>query len=264
MGSGDVYIVRVRIRRPTVRLRQARLCRSERLDTLATATHKRMGLFHHYIADNRNPRSWASRLRRARFARFREVLDALPATKRILDVGGTVGFWQNMGALDEGLAVTLLNRRAPPNDLPRGFSAIQCDARDMREIADRTFDLVLSSSVIEHVGTFDDQRRMADEIRRVGKQYIVQTPNRYFPIEPHFLLPLFQFYPQVLQVELTRRFALGWYARIDDLEQARAHVAAHRLLDARELRALFPEAVLHRERVAGLTKSFIAIGTLRD
>jgi hypothetical protein len=219
-----------------------------------------MGFLHHHIANNRNPKSLASLLRRRRFALFRTLLEAPPMAASVLDIGGTVEFWQAMGDMPAGLTVTLLNQNAQSRSLPQGFRAVTGDARALTDFASGSFDVVFSNSVIEHVGGFADQRRMADEVRRVGKRYFVQTPNRWFPIEPHFLLPYFQFYPQPVQVALTQRFALGWYQRIPERERAARHVAQHRLLTARELRSLFPDARIHRERIAGLTKSLIAIG----
>jgi hypothetical protein len=219
-----------------------------------------MGFLHHHIADNRNPKSLASRLRRRRFALFRALLEGPPRAASVLDVGGTLEFWQAMGETPDGLTVTLLNRSVQSCSLPRGFRAVTGDARALTDFAPGAFDVVFSNSVIEHVGGFDDQQRMAAEVRRVGKRYFVQTPNRWFPIEPHFLLPYFQFYPQPVQVALTQRFALGWYPRIPEHEQAVRHVAQHRLLTAAELQRLFPDAHIHHERVAGLTKSLIAIG----
>ena len=219
-----------------------------------------MVLFHHYIADNANPSSLASRMRRRRFALFRQLLTEPTPARSLLDVGGTPGFWSSMDGAFEGLSITLLNQKPNAETLPPGFRAVTGDARAMSAFADREFDVVFSNSVIEHVGSFEDQRRMADEVRRVGRRYFVQTPNRYFPIEPHFLLPYFQFYPEALQVELTRRYALGWYERIPELERARAHVRSHRLLSSAEMHALFPEARIHAERIAVLTKSLIAIG----
>jgi hypothetical protein len=219
-----------------------------------------MGFLHHHIADNRNPASLAAWMRRRRFTLFCALLEGPPKAASVLDVGGTLAFWQAMGDLPDGLTVTLLNRKPQSGGLPRGFRSVSGDARALSEYAPGEFDVVFSNSVIEHVGTFADQQRMAAEVRRVGKRYFVQTPNLWFPIEPHFLLPFFQFYPQPVRVALTRRFALGWYPRMPDREQAARHVELHRLLTERELRALFPDARIHRERFAGLTKSLIAIG----
>ncbi len=60
---------------------------------------------------------------------------------------------------------------------------------------DREFDIAFSNSVIEHVPP-ELQAAFAAEVSRVADRYFVQTPNRYFPIEPHYQLPLFQFLPR--------------------------------------------------------------------
>lgn len=49
--------------------------------------------------------------------------------------------------------------------------------------------------MIEHV-PHELQPAFVSEVRRVATRYFVQTPNRYFPIEPHYQLPLFQFLPE--------------------------------------------------------------------
>lgn len=215
-----------------------------------------MGLFR-AIADHRNPRSLAAQLRRRRFAVLRGLLARVPRPARILDVGGTQGYWDAVepGGLDR-VTVTLLNTEAPV-DPRRGFEAMTGDARSMPQFADRSFDIVFSNSVIEHVGTAEDQRRMANEVQRIGARYYVQTPNRWFPIEPHFLVPGFQFLPIDVRTALLSRFRLGWVARIRDKAEARKMVESVRLLTAAELVELFPGATLHREQLAGLTKSLI-------
>ena len=68
-----------------------------------------------------------------------------------------------------------------------------------------------SNSVIEHVPP-QLQSKFAEEVARVATRYFVQTPNRYFPIEPHYQLPLFQFLPKGIRKALNKRFALGWQA----------------------------------------------------
>lgn len=222
-----------------------------------------MGIFER-LFDNASPGSLATRMRRARFARFVERLDRLPRPLRILDVGGRQLFWERMGFVGQpGVEVLLLNLEPVEATLP-GFAAAAGDARDLSAFADGSFDVVFSNSVIEHLGTLADQRRMADEVRRVGRCYFVQTPSRSFPLEPHFLVPGFQFFPRALQVALVRRFDLGWYRRRPDPAAALALVAEHRLLSRRELQALFPGAAILHERALGLTKSLIACGGWPD
>ena len=97
---------------------------------------------------------------------------------------------------------------------------------------DGEFPLVFSSSVIEHIPTAL-QQAFADEIRRVGRRYFVQTPNRYFPIEPHYQVPFFQFLPERAQRALNQRFTMGWRKK-GDWEEAN-------LLSAGDLRRLFPD-----------------------
>jgi hypothetical protein len=127
----------------------------------------------------------------------------------------------------------------------------------MREFGDQEFDVVFSNSVIEHVGTFADQQAMASEVRRVGRRYFVQTPNKYFPIEPHFLVPGFQFLPVRLRAGWLARRRIGWYPKAASYEAALAEVTQIRLLSLSEFQRLFPEGQLFRERFFGLTKSFV-------
>jgi hypothetical protein len=98
--------------------------------------------------------------------------------------------------------------------------------------ADNSFDWVSSNAVLEHVGGAAEQRKFAAEISRVARcRYFVTTPNRFFPIEPHTLLPLYQFLPERWQRNLVRisPYYLHVYEKI-------------RLLGTRDLRDLFPGA----------------------
>ena len=206
-------------------------------------------------ADNRDPASLAARLRRRRFALFETLLARVPGHVRILDVGGTADFWRVIGFSRPNVSVTLLNQALATGESD-AIRSVVGDARDMREFGDREFDIVFSNSVIEHVGTFADQQAMASEVRRIGKRYFVQTPNKYFPIEPHFLFPGFQFLPVSVRAGMLARRNVGWYTKAASYEAALAEVTAIRLLSEREFRRLFPEARLCRERFFGLTKSF--------
>ena len=109
---------------------------------------------------------------------------------RLLDVGGEQAYWHQVGMVsEEVLKITILNLVPLPRT--SSMNSLACDARRLC-FNDHEFDIVFSNSVIEHI---DDHKRVADEIRRVGRAYWVQTPNYYFPIEPHALLPFLQFFP---------------------------------------------------------------------
>lgn len=226
-------------------------------------THDRpLGPWLRRIIDHRHPGTLAHSLRRSRFALFYQLTAGLPRPVKLLDVGGEQVFWERMGlGATAEYKITLLNRYPLSVTRPQ-FHAITGDAADLCDFADGEFDVVVSNSVIEHLESFEAQKCMAVEVQRVGRRYFVQTPNRFFPLEPHFLLPFFQFWPLELRIALMRRFNLGWYRRIPDPAAARAHVLSHRLLNANELRAIFPGGQLHAERLLGLTKSWIVTGGL--
>ena len=192
------------------------------------------------------------RTRARRMERFLALLDTLPRPISLLDVGGRAVFWQGVSLPD----VTIAIANVDPYwcHVPNG---IMMDGRRLA-FQDQSFDVVFSNSVIEHVGSFEDQRRMADEIQRVGRNYWVQTPNRYFPIEPHFVFPFWQFLPKRLRVRLVSRFAIGHYQRLTPARARQVIYHENRLLSESEMRDLFPKATIWKERVLGLTKSFVA------
>jgi hypothetical protein len=208
------------------------------------------------LANVSEPGSLSNRLRRERFQLFEELLAGHGGTVRVLDVGGEENYWEQMGLVDDPrISLTILNLDAPP----ARHGNVRTVAGDATALtfADGEFDVVFSNSVIEHVGDHTAQRRMADEIRRVGRSYYLQTPNRYFPVEPHFLFPFFAVLPRAVRTWLVRHFDLGWRTRQPDARAARALVDSVRLVTRSEIRMLFPDGELTPERFAGCTKSFI-------
>jgi methyltransferase family protein len=216
------------------------------------------GSFVRTLADNSRTDSLATRMRRQRFALFLSLLESVEGPIEILDIGGTQQFWDLMlGKPPAGMRVTLLNVAHQPVSSSAFVSAVG-DAKNLGRIGNRQFDVVFSNSVIEHVGDYADQRRMADEVQRVGKRYFVQTPNRRFPIEPHFLFPFFQYLPISTRAWMLSTFDVGWYRRIRDKAAARREVESIQLLTKSRFAKLFPGAAIYEEKVLGLTKSFVA------
>lgn len=213
-----------------------------------------------HLADHRNPRSMAFRLRKKRLELFFDMLRGLPEPVSVLDIGGVRQFWTSLAPeLPVRCEITLLNLDVDPNAESAGFRSVAGDARKMEAFADGSFDVCFSNSVIEHVGTLSDQISMAKEVQRVGRYFFIQTPNRHFPIEPHFLFPLWQYLPAAVRAALLRRRSFGWMKQTSDPLKARAEVEQIRLLNHREMQALFPTATIYREKVGPLTKSLIAL-----
>lgn len=199
-------------------------------------------------------RAWAAssdrvrRWRENRYRRFVELCRVSPG-ERILDVGaGAGGALERFNRTNEIVAVDLTPGES--EWLDQENVTVQVADGTKLPFADREFPVVFSNSVIEHVPE-ELQPAFAQEIRRVGERYYVQTPNRWFPIEPHYQFPLFQFLPERAQRRLNARFTLGWRRKGDWYPT--------KLLSARELRRLFPDGEIHRERFLGLTKSFMVV-----
>ena len=178
---------------------------------------------------------------------------------RILDVGGTPFNWE---LLDVRPRITIVNMPRAREAFDEHYTCVFADGRAL-PFADGSFDIVFSNSVIEHVGDAGCQRQFANEIARVGRAYWVQTPNRWFPIEPHLLTPFLHFLPKRWQRGIARKFtvwALIEWPSQDRWEYYIEHYLRDiRLLDAADLRAIFPDAQIVRERLFGLTKSLIAV-----
>jgi hypothetical protein len=210
-------------------------------------------------ANDHDDTSLSHRLRHRRFERFAEMTAHLPRPLSIIDIGGTTEFWEARGwAGRDDVSVTLVNLTGGEQRY-ENLVPVVGDATDLSEYDDGSFDIAFSNSVIEHLFTLESQQAMAAEVRRVAAAYWVQTPNFWFPIEPHFLVPAWHWTPERLRVEILTRRGVGWAGRCDDRAHAERIVQEHRLMRRGELARLFPDATLVPEHFGGLVKSWTAV-----
>jgi SAM-dependent methyltransferase len=202
----------------------------------------------------RRTRTWAATSdtirgwRERRYRLFLELCDVRP-DERILDVGAGAG--SALERFNDQNPIVAFDLEPLEGEWMAGTNVtVQRGDATRMPYADGEFPLIFSNSTIEHVPGHL-QQAFADEVRRVGQRYFVQTPNKWFPIEPHYQFPLFQFFPERLRRALNSRFTLGW--------QKKGEWEDIKLLSARDLRRLFPDAEIHRERLFGLTKSLVAV-----
>ena len=197
----------------------------------------------------------------ARGRRWDMLLRTVPdlASLRVLDLGGTPEFWA--AAPVQPAHLTVMNLEAPSEHHRANVEVIVGDACEaVSLIAEGTIDFVFSNSTIEHVGGHHRCLEFARSVHTIAPRHWIQTPYRYFPVEPHFVFPAFQFLP----MELRRRIIASW-----PLSHARAHggviddpvgvVASTELLGRTQLRYYFPESTILSERILGMTKSIIAV-----
>jgi len=193
--------------------------------------------------------------RAQRMDRFFRIMRPRPAA-RILDIGGLPalnglpGLWNDY---TKTFRVTLLNL---PGSFD-GFSAselaqyelIEADACNCQ--LSRSYDIVFSNALIEHVGNFHRQKLLANFIHAAGNDHWIQTPSPLFPLEAHCDVPFWWFIP----LSQRKRMLSAWY-RGEHPFLAR-QMASTRPIWANQLRQLFPDSRLTIERLLGFPKSQI-------
>ena len=184
---------------------------------------------------------------------FTKLFDVTDDT-RIIDIGGTKFNWTLIAQKPQ---VTLVNLNATTREEDNLMFA-RGDGTCLT-YPDNSFDVAYSNSVIEHVGDWNSQVAFAKEVARVAPCYWVQTPYRWFFVEPHFIAPLIHFFPKRIYRRLIRYFSIwGWVTRTDQ-EDINRRVEEIDLLDRAQMEILFPAAEIRRESFLGMTKSLIAV-----
>ncbi|MCB0758652.1 MAG: hypothetical protein KDC01_09345, partial [Flavobacteriales bacterium] len=236
----------------------------------ATSKQWNMGItqfFARKLMNYQSEKSLAFKMRKKRAERIKMLIVECyrkHGNVNIIDIGGSVLYWNIIPTsflMENKVRISIVNL---PSDMPfpeddHIFSFQAGDGCNLVNIEDDSFHIAHSNSVIEHVG--DDSRRImfAHEFRRVARSYYLQTPNFWFPIEPHFAAPFFHWLPEQLRIKLISNFDLGYYNKAKNYQEAKEVVDSCNLLSMGELSTLFPKAVIHKEKIALFTKSLVLI-----
>jgi hypothetical protein len=194
-----------------------------------------------------------------RTRRWEAVAAAFPDFENlhVVDLGGTVNSWTRAPIRPKH--VTVLSFEPEGADGLDWIDAHHADACDLPEsLAGLRADLVYSNAVLEHVGGAERRQRFADTVHTLADRHWVQTPYRYFPVEPHWLFPGFQFLPVSTRVAIGRRWKLV-HTPNPDYDAMMRTVLSVELIGFAEMRHLFPTSRVVGERFGGLVKSIIAI-----
>ncbi len=210
--------------------------------------------------------SFGTKLRARRILPLIRMIESVHAAKgsvRIVDIGGTDSYWNVMpeGLFDRfDVNVTVVNLpsiKVPDNS--ERFTFIQGDGCDLSKFRSKSFDIAHSNSVIEHVGDWANMIAFSRELQRVSEKYFVQTPNYWFPIEPHCMTPFFHWLPKPVRVWLVMSFQLGHWRKAVSIDDAVRITESARLINKKMLAALFSGCVIYTERFWLLPKSYMAI-----
>ncbi|MFG2022756.1 SAM-dependent methyltransferase [Streptomyces sp. NPDC048825] len=159
------------------------------------------------IADPTRPGSLAHS---ARAKRWDELLRGFPdlAEMHILDLGGTPAAWSAAPVRPAHVVTVNLDPyTARHADAEAGITPVVADACGLSlpaHVATKRFDLVYSNSVLEHVGGHYRRQQFADTVHAHADHHWVQTPYRYFPVEPHWLFPGIQWLPFRARVAISQ------------------------------------------------------------
>jgi len=206
---------------------------------------------------------WTLKAREEKFRLFMGMIAPSPE-ETILDVGvapyanrGT-NFLEKMYLYPE--RITALSNDDPEKyrEFGANFPGVKLvfgDARQL-EYPDDHFDIVFSNAVLEHTGERQDQRRFIHELIRVGRKAFITTPNYWFPIDFHTLIPVAHWLPPSYRRRIYRLAGMeGW-----------ADPSRLNLVSKKEFLSFFPKDVkvtLYKQRIMGLTGSMIALAEKR-
>ncbi|MGH8046246.1 MAG: methyltransferase domain-containing protein [Chthoniobacterales bacterium] len=175
----------------------------------------------------------------------------------ILDVGGYAPFWLETPIDVKGVDTVNPDHVEAPTGTKPPIHSMKGDGCDL-PFADKSYAILFSNSVIEHVGDFEDQKKFAAEARRVGRKLWIQTPAFAFPIEPHCLAPFVHWFPWSIRKRLLRFTPVALLGRTP-WEEYCDSMRRTRILKKREVEELFPDCEVLTERVFGvLPKCYIA------
>jgi hypothetical protein len=210
------------------------------------------------IADPTRPGSLAHS---ARAKRWGELLRCFPdlAEMYVLDLGGIPAAWRSAPVRPKHVMTVNLDPHIT-RQTESGITAIVADACSLTlpgNLPTKRFDLVYSNSVLEHVGGHYRRQQFADTVHAHADHHWVQTPYRYFPVEPHWLFPGFQWLPFRARVIVSQYWSHG-HIPCAERAQATRDVQEVELMSAAEMRSYFPSSSIWFERFAGLPKSLVA------
>jgi hypothetical protein len=211
-------------------------------------------------------KSVGSKLRARRIGPLLEMMKAVfeqYGFVSVIDIGGTVNYWGIVPRQfidDHKVTITIVNLPGTGMTQDHGpFKFVEADGCDLSGFRDESFHIAHSNSVVEHVGDWARMVQFGKEVSRVSKKYFVQTPNYWFPVEPHCMTPFFHWLPKPTRFWLVSHFQLGHWSRATSIDEAVRSVESARLLNKKMFQGLFRDADVLTEKLLFMSKSFVAI-----
>lgn len=183
---------------------------------------------------------WTLKNRRAKYLLFLRLMKPVPESK-ILDVGVASHFYRGSNFLElwyphqKNITAVGNDRSEAYEGFRKAFPGVKFVYGDGRalDFGDEVFDVVFSNAVVEHVGDDEDQKRFVHELCRVGKKIYIATPNLWFPVDFHTLIPFVHWFPCGMKKSIYRLLGMGKWSDFRVLN----------LLSFSRFRSLFPKGI---------------------
>ena len=184
-------------------------------------------------------------------------------TFKILDLGGSSSFWKETDILSDYENITILNIKKYQNEYGENdkINTVIYDGKII-PFNNKSFDLIICNSVIEHVPIID-RKLFCSEIKRVGKNYFLQTPSFYFPFEPHFVMPFLHWLPKKVGYLFAHLSPWRILSR-PDKHLIKDYFFNTNLLKENELKEYFKNSKILKEKFFLFTKSYYVIGDSKE
>ena len=206
--------------------------------------------------------SYKSRLKKLEL--FNKVMSPTQDTK-ILDIGAEISPMGNRGlqlidsySWKENITATNISEDHI-SLINKHYPQIKTKAADACNLPwpDKSFDVIYCNAVIEHVGDFARQKKMASEIMRVGKRWFVTTPNRWYPFEFHMRLPFVTWLPGYAYLWCGK---IVHYNHISKKYVFWSKYEHLRLLSAGEMKECFSSSQIVKQKITFMPETIISIG----
>lgn len=183
---------------------------------------------------------------------------AKPTSKHtVLDVGITDSNWRFSNFFEmwypypEKITALSIN---VPTEFHKAYPNIRVVIGDGRKLPfnDNEFDFSFSNAVIEHVGCLKQQECFVKEMVRVSRWTMIITPDRFFPVDFHTLIPFMHWFPRLVYAPIYRLLGKNFWAKEQNLN----------LLSYSKFRQLFTDNInvtIYRQRFMGISSQLIAV-----
>jgi SAM-dependent methyltransferase len=193
---------------------------------------------------------------------FIELVSPLP-TDKVLDVGVTPdrtlidsNFFEALYPYKSLITATSIEDAGFLEEVYPGLRFVKTD-RGSLPFADKSFDIVVSFAVLEHVGTTEEQEHFVRELMRVGRRTFLTTPDRAFPIEVHTFIPFIHWLPRPWHQRILRLLNMDFWSKTENLN----------LLDEKTLLGFFRGAArvsLYKHKTFGFSSNLMILADDRS